>query len=80
MRLLTVITLVSCLAFALRAEEPAPRQPAPKPEVGVRAAGLPVPSSFKFNSSTGAAKPYMAAPVGQALTADGAGKSSWAFI
>ena len=51
MRLLSVIALVSCFAFVLQAEEPAPQ---PVPDAGARVAKpktLPAPSNTKFNST-----------------------------
>ena len=78
MRLFAAIALVSCLAFALRAEEPAPQ---PASGAGVRATKpLPTPSNAKFNSTTGVKPNIVAAPAGQALTADGNGASVWKNI
>ena len=77
MRLLSTLALVSCLAFALHAEEPLDgdadaRAAAPK---------LKAPSNLKFNSTTGTTKVFVSAPAGQVLTADGTGFNTiWAFV
>jgi hypothetical protein len=62
----------------LRAEEAAP-PPAPAPEVSVRKAPVLTPSNLKFNSAV-TKSPQVLASAGQALTADGKGKSVWANV
>ncbi|HLX62728.1 MAG TPA: formylglycine-generating enzyme family protein [Planctomycetota bacterium] len=76
MRLLAAIVLVSFLACTLRAEEAEP-QADPAPDVSARKVIKYRPSDAKFNS---AASSTTLAPAGQALTADGTGKSFWAFV
>ena len=74
MRILAAVMLVLCFACELRAEEPAP-----SPEAIGRAIKVLTPSILRFNSAV-TKSPQVLAPADSALTADGAGKSVWAFV